>query len=140
MLARFKKEAFLAPNLSIIYPIAYDPAISPTPKRDMATKAFEVNCDLLKSASDVVFLSSNVIAGINKPDQKEIESPVHKIYKFIYIILLLTSILRVLVSSSMMLGCFYIPLALLALTSLSTGSLILVCRAPATSIIHPNIM
>jgi hypothetical protein len=84
MLARFKKEAFLAPNLSIIYPIAYDPAISPTPKRDMATKAFEVNCDLLKSASDVVFLSSNVIAGINKPDQKEIESPVHKIYKFIY--------------------------------------------------------
>ena len=81
MLARFKKEAFLAPNLSINYPIAYDPAISPTPKRDMATKAFEVNCDLLKSASDVVFLSSNVIAGINKPDQKEIEIRNQRIQK-----------------------------------------------------------
>ena len=105
MFIRFKILALFGPILSMTVPITYDPTISPTPNNDIASKPFEVIEALFKSLSNSVSFSSSIIAGINKLDQKEMETPVHKIYKSKKSILLLTSILRVLVSSSVIVLC-----------------------------------
>lgn len=80
MLARFMKVAFLAPTLSMTYPITCDPQTSPIPKKLMAIKPFEVRSADFKVSSPAVSFSYIIIAGINKLDQKETEKPVHNIY------------------------------------------------------------
>lgn len=101
-----RKFALLAPILSITIPITYDPKISPTPKQAIASSPFEVKDALLKFLSNSVSFSSRIIAWINKLDQKEMDIPVHKIYKSKKSILLLISIRRVLVSSSIIVLCY----------------------------------
>ena len=119
ILTRFKKLAFFAPILSITHPITCDPTISPTPKQAIARSPLEVSEALLKFLSSSVSFSSRMIAGIKRLDQKEIDTPVHRIYRSKKSILGLTSMRRVLVNSSVIVLCCCAKPARLDLTSSS---------------------